>query len=105
MDVAAVLVNYMDEATSIEWFHNVPMDAPARFGTLTRDGGPSEAVRDIPTVTLMVHAASRGAAAQLAFEAKQALGGQRVRRGSARRLLRPARRSAPPPHHGVADRE
>lgn len=73
MDVAAVLINYLDEATDIEWFHNVPRNAPDEFGTLTRDGGPSEIVRDLPTVTLIVHAATRGRAAALAFDAKQAL--------------------------------
>ena len=73
MDVAAVLVNYMDDATDIPWFHDAPTNTPAEFGTLTRDGGPTEFVRDLPTVTLLVHAQKRGRAAQLAEQAKQAL--------------------------------
>ena len=73
MDVAATLINYLDSATEIEWFHNAPKDSPAEFGTLTRDGGPSEIARDNPTVTLIVYASTRGRAASLAFDAKQAL--------------------------------
>lgn len=73
MDVAATLIDYLDGATEIEWYHNVPKGAPAEFGTLTRDGGPTEAVRDMPTVTLVVHAQTRGRAAALAEGAKKAL--------------------------------
>lgn len=73
MDVAATLINYLDDATEIEWFHNAPISSPAEFGTLTRDGGPSEIVRDNPTVTLIVCANTRGRAATLAFRAKHAL--------------------------------
>ena len=73
MDVAATLINYLDSATEIEWFHNAPKNTPTEFGTLTRDGGPSEIVRDNPTITLIVYANTRGRAATLAFRAKQAL--------------------------------
>ena len=73
MDVAATLINYLDDATEIGWFHNAPKNSPNEFGTLTRDGGPSEVVRDSPTITLIVYAATRGRAAALAFDAKQAL--------------------------------
>lgn len=73
MDVAATLINYLDDATDIPWYHNAPTSSPAEFGTLTRDGGPSEIVRDMPTITLLVHAQTRGRAATLAFQAKQAL--------------------------------
>lgn len=73
MDVAATLINYLDEATEIPWYHNAPTNSPAEYGTLTRDGGPSGIVIDSPTVTLIVVAASRGRAANLAYAAKQAL--------------------------------
>lgn len=73
VDVAATLINYLDDATEIEWFHNAPKNTPAEFGTLTRDGGPSEIVRDNPIITLIVYANTRGRAATLAFRAKQAL--------------------------------
>ena len=73
MDIAAVLINYLDTATDIQWYHNAPKDSPAEFGTLTRDGGPTEIVRDLPTVTLLVHAGTRGRAASLASQAKRAL--------------------------------
>ena len=73
MDVAATLINYLDDATDIEWYHNAPKSTPAEFGTLTRDGGPSEIVRDLPTVTLIVNAQSRARAAALAYQARRAL--------------------------------
>lgn len=73
MDVAAMLVNYLDNATAIPWYHNAPVNAPSEFGTLARDGGPSEIVRDLPTVTLLVYAQTRGRAASLAAQVKQAL--------------------------------
>lgn len=73
MDVAATLINYLDDVTDIEWFHNAPKNAPDEFGTLTRDGGNTEIVRDNPTITLLVYAATRGRAAVLAFSVKQAL--------------------------------
>ncbi|HAM15345.1 MAG TPA: hypothetical protein DCP91_05715 [Eggerthellaceae bacterium] len=73
MDVAATLVNYLDGATDIQWYHNAPKNSPAEFGTLTRDGGPSEIVRELPTVTLIVYASTRGRAATLAEQAKNAL--------------------------------
>lgn len=73
MDVAATLISYLDDATEIEWFHNAPRSTPDEFGTLTRDGGPSEIVRDMPTVTLIVYAKTRGRAATLAEQTKQAL--------------------------------
>jgi hypothetical protein len=73
VDVAATLINYLDDATEIEWFHNAPKNTPDEFGTLTRDGGQTEIVRDLPTVTLLVYAASRGRAATLAEQTKRAL--------------------------------
>lgn len=74
MDVAATLVNYLDTATVIPWYHNAPKNAPDEYGTLTRDGGAyDEFVRDNPTVTLVVHAASRGRCATLANAVKRAL--------------------------------
>jgi hypothetical protein len=73
VDVAATLINYLDDATEIEWFHNAPKNSPAEFGTLTRDGGPTEIVTDRPTITLLVYAQTRGRAANLAFDVKQAL--------------------------------
>lgn len=73
MDVAATLINYLDDATEIEWFHNAPKNSPAEFGTLTRDGGQTEIVRDNPTITLIVYAPTRARAAVLAFNVKQAL--------------------------------
>ena len=73
VDVAATLINYLDDATEIEWFHNAPKSTPDEFGTLTRDGGPSEIVVDRPTVTLIVYAQSRGRAATLAEQTKNAL--------------------------------
>ena len=73
MDVAATLINYLDDATEIEWFHNAPKNTPDEFGTLTRDGGPTEVVVDRPIVTLIVYAQSRGRAAALAEQTKNAL--------------------------------
>jgi hypothetical protein len=73
MDVAATLINYLDDATEIEWFHNAPKNTPDEFGTLTRDGGQTERARDLPTVTLLVYAQTRGRAARLADQAKNAL--------------------------------
>lgn len=73
MDVAAEVVTYLDDVMSIPWYHDVPEHAPAEFGTATRDGGPTEVVRDTATMTLMVHAATRGRAADLAHVAKSCL--------------------------------
>ena len=74
MDIAATLVNYLDGATSIEWFHDAPRDAPDEFGTVQRNGGPySDYVVDRPTVTLITYGTTRHRAAELALEAKQAL--------------------------------
>ena len=73
MDVAAVLINYLDSATDIDWYHNAPTNSPDEFGTLTRDGGNTEIVRDMPAITLLVYAQTRGRAAVLAGQAKQAL--------------------------------
>lgn len=73
MDVAATIINYLDGATSIPWYHNKPVNAPAEFGTLTRDGGSYEIVRDVPTLTLIIYAASRGRCASLASSVKRAL--------------------------------
>jgi len=71
MDVAAEVVTYLAEVTGIPWHHDVPRHAPAEFGTANRDGGPTELVRDTATVTLLVHAATRGRAADLAAETKR----------------------------------
>lgn len=73
MDVAAEVVTYLTESTGIPWYHDRPRHAPAECGTVTRDGGPTELVRDMPTLTLIVYAASRGRAADLAALAKGAL--------------------------------
>lgn len=73
MDIAAVLIDYLEDATSLEWFHDSPKNAPAEYGTVTRDGGATELVRDLPTVTLIVYAATRGRAANLAASVKRAL--------------------------------
>ena len=73
MDVAAVTVNYLTSATNVQWYHDAPEDTPDSFGTLTRDGGPTELVRDMPTLTLMCHGATRGDAADLATLTKRAL--------------------------------
>lgn len=73
VDVAATLINYLDGATALDWYHNIPQNAPEEYGTLTRDGGTTEIVRDLPTVTLMVYAATRGRAASLASSVKRSL--------------------------------
>ena len=54
MDIAATLIDYLDQATALEWYHDAPVGAPDEYGTVTRDGGPTELVRDLPTVTLIV---------------------------------------------------
>lgn len=73
MDVAATLIDYLDGATALEWFHDSPKNAPDEYGTLSRDGGSTEIVRDMPTVTLIIYAAKRGRAASLASSVKRAL--------------------------------
>lgn len=73
MDVAATLIDYLDDATDIEWYHNAPKNSPAEFGTLSRSGGQTEIVRDLPRVTLIVYASTRGRAYTLAQQAKRAL--------------------------------
>lgn len=73
MDVAATLIDYLDGVTDIDWYHNAPKNSPAEFGTLTRDGGQTEIVRDLPTVTLIVYASTRGRASTLAQQVKRAL--------------------------------
>ncbi len=74
MDVAAAVIAYLDDATSVSWYHNVPESAPTSFGTLTRSGGAtSDYIRDQPTLTLQCYANTRGAAADLAAEVKLAL--------------------------------
>lgn len=73
MDVAATIINYLDSVSEIGWYHNSPKNAPAEYGTLTRDGGASDIVRDMPTLTLIVYAATRGRAAELAGNTKQQL--------------------------------
>lgn len=73
MDVEAEVVTYLNDVTGIPWYHDLPKHAPAECGTATRSGGPSDLVRDQPTLTLMVHAATRGRAADLAHVAKSCL--------------------------------
>lgn len=73
MDVAAEVVTYLDDVTGFPWYHDAPEHTPDEFGTANRDGGPSELVRDTATMTLMVHAASRGRASDLAVIAKNCL--------------------------------
>lgn len=73
MDVAAEVVTYLAAVTGIPWYHDVPKHAPAEFGTATRDGGPSDIARDTATVTLIVHAGTRGRCADLAHVAKSCL--------------------------------
>lgn len=73
MDICAELIRYLDNATSIEWYHDAPHNAPKEYGTITRDGGASELVRDMPTLTLIVHGSTRARAESLSFEAKNAL--------------------------------
>lgn len=74
MDVAATLINYLDSASSIPWYHNSPQNPPTEYGTLTRDGGGyDEFVRDQPTITLIIYAQTRGRAAALANSVKRAL--------------------------------
>lgn len=73
MDIAATLIDYLDQATALEWFHDAPVGTPDEYGTVTRDGGTTELVRDLPTVTLIVHARTRGRAASYAASAKRAL--------------------------------
>lgn len=74
MDVAATLINYLDNSSSIPWFHNSPQNAPTEYGTLNRDGGAyDEFVRDQPTITLIIYASTRGRAAALANSVKRAL--------------------------------
>lgn len=73
MDVAAEVVTYLTQVTGIPWYHDAPEHAPDEFGTASRDGGPTRLVSDTATMTLMVHAASRGRAADLAHIAKSCL--------------------------------
>ena len=74
MDVAATIINYLDSVSEIGWYHNSPKNAPAEYGTLTRDGGAyGSYVQDTPTLTLIVYAATRGRAAELAGNTKQQL--------------------------------
>lgn len=73
MDVAAEVVTYLGDVTGFPWYHDVPKHAPEEFGTATRNGGPTELVRDTATMTIMVHAASRGRASDLAVIAKNCL--------------------------------
>ena len=73
MDVAATFISYLDNATSIPWYHNSPQNAPTEYGTLTRDGGGADLVRDMPTLTLIIYAPTRGRAAALASSVKRAL--------------------------------
>lgn len=73
MDVAAEAIDYLAQAMGVPWYHDVPKHAPGTFGTLTRDGGPRGFVADHPTLTLMCHAPTRGACADLAEATAQAL--------------------------------
>ena len=73
MDIAATLVRYLDEQSDVEWYHNAPTNTPDEFGTLTRDGGPSEIVRDNPTITAFVYGGSRPRSEELAEQARQLL--------------------------------
>ena len=73
MDVAAVTIAYLAQATGIPWHHDRPKHAPTEVGTLTRDGGPTTLFADRPTLTLMVYAGTRGRAADLAELTKHAL--------------------------------
>lgn len=73
MDVAAEVVTYLADVTGIPWYHDLPEHAPAECGTAKRDGGPSTLFTDTATVTLMVYAATRGRAADLAHVAKSCL--------------------------------
>lgn len=73
MDVAATLVRYLSAHTDVSWYHDKPTGRVPECGTVTRDGGPSGLVEDSATVTLMAYAPTRGRAADLAWQAKQAL--------------------------------
>jgi len=72
MDIAGVLASYMTQATGFPWYHDRPAGASGRLGTVTRDGGPTEMVRDMPTVTMLVYGDGRADAAQAAQVAKRA---------------------------------
>lgn len=73
MNITTTLIDYLDESTPLTWYRNAPVNAPVQFGTIQRDGGESEIVRDLPTVTLIVYAATDGEAEDLAQEVKRAL--------------------------------
>ena len=73
MDIASTLIGYLNQATALEWFHDSPVNAPAEYGTLSRDGGSTELVRDLPTMTFIVYASTRGRAANFASSVKRAL--------------------------------
>lgn len=74
MDIAATIINYLDRVSEVGWYHNSPKSAPTEYGTLTRDGGAYDSyVRDMPTITLIVYAATRGRCAELAGNTKQQL--------------------------------
>lgn len=73
MDIAAEVIEYLDAHTTVTWHHDRPTGNASEYGTVTRDGGPTEMVRDQPTLTLMAYAQTRGRCADLAQEAKRAL--------------------------------
>lgn len=73
MDVAAQMLKYLSAHTDARWYHDKPMGHVSECGTVTRDGGPSDLAQDTATVTLMAYAPTRGRAADLAWQAKQAL--------------------------------
>ena len=73
MNVTTTLIDYLDRATDIAWYRNSPKDAPDEYGTVQRDGGASEIVKDEPVVTLMVYAATDGRAESLACDVRDAL--------------------------------
>lgn len=66
MDVCAVAITYLTEATGVPWYHDRPEHPTGELGTLTRDGGPKEIGRDLPTLTLMCYGETRGRASNLA---------------------------------------
>lgn len=77
LDVEAALVAYLSERLGTPAFGEAPDPRPEEFLTVERDGGATEAWRDLPAVAVQCWAgskhragalASRAAAALLAFE-------------------------------------
>lgn len=74
MDWESETIRHLESETGFPFFHEAPVDGPAEFGTVERDGGSrSGPVEDNPLLTVLLFGSTRKRAAAMAEAASQAI--------------------------------